>query len=263
MKVCFLLERGAPPRENPVVVETLALLAARGAEAVVRYPDEELVRLDRLRPEADLYLLKSNTELALSLATALEGLGARVVNSAEATARAKNKVVAAAVLRHAGLPLPPSLAAGRPAQLAAALAEGPLILKPHRGHYGAGIVVAETPANLPAADAYPELVFAQRYLPGARRNLKVFAIGDEVFGVRKPFAPGSFLHPGEPVPLSPELARIARRCGQAFGLELYGLDVAETEAGPVVVDVNAFPGYRGVPDAARRLARFVLGARRA
>ena len=262
MKICFLLERGAPLRENPVVAETFGLLAERGAEPVVRYPEEELVRLDRLRPEAELYLLKSNTELALSLATALEGLGARIVNTAEATGRAKNKVVAAAVLRRAGLPLPRTLVAGRPAQLAE-LAEGPLILKPHRGHYGAGIVVAETPAELPAADAYPDLVFAQRYLSAARRDLKVFAIGDEVFGVRKVFAPGSFLHPGEPVPLSPDLERIARRCGQAFGLELYGLDIAETEAGPVVLDVNAFPGYRGVPDAGRRLARFVLGEGRA
>jgi ribosomal protein S6--L-glutamate ligase len=259
VKVCFVLEGGRPPRRNPVIVEAVALLTERGIKTIVRYPDEELVRLDRLRPEADLYLLKSNTELALSLAMALEGLGARIVNTAEATARAKNKVVAAAILHRAALPLPPSFVASRPMQLEAELSRGPLILKPHRGHYGAGIAIAETVAELPAADAFPDVVFGQLFLQGARRDLKLFAIGGEVFGVRKAFAPGSFLWSGHPTRLSPELEGIARRCGDAFGLQLYGLDIVETEAGPSVVDVNAFPGYRGVPDAASRLVQFILG----
>ena len=260
MKVCFLLEQGNPPRRNPVIAEAGRLLEGQGVEVAVRYPDEELVRLDRLRVEADLYLLKSNTELALSLATALEALGARVLNRADVTGVAKNKALAAAVLLQAGIPTPRSLAAGRPAQLAPALVDGPLIVKPHRGHYGHGIVVVDEPAALPAAAAYPDLVFAQRYLAAARTDLKVFAIGDEVFGVRKPFRPGSFLDAGEPSPLSPEIEAIARRCGPAFGLELYGVDIAEAEEGPCVLEVNAFPGYRGVPDAARRLTAHVLGA---
>jgi ribosomal protein S6--L-glutamate ligase len=258
VNVCFILERGVPPRQNPTVVETLDLLADGGVTTSVRYPDEELIRLDRLRPEADLYLLKSNTELALSLATALEYQGARVINTAEATARAKNKVVAAATLRLAGLPLPRSLVAGRPSQLAPELASGPLILKPHRGHYGAGVAVAATPSSLPTDDTSPDLVFAQRHLAGARLDLKVFAIGDTLCGVRKAFGPKSFLGAGVPVSLTSELMEIARRCGRAFGLLLFGLDVAETEGGPVIVDVNAFPGYRGVPDAARCLAQFVF-----
>jgi ribosomal protein S6--L-glutamate ligase len=226
----------------------------------VRYPEEELLRLDTLAVEADVYLLKSNTELALSLATALEALGARVLNRASASALAKDKVQAAAALLTAGIPTPRSLAAARPVQLGAEMADGPLILKPHRGHYGAGITVVETPAAFPGEEAYPGLVFAQRYLSRARTDLKVFGIGDEAFGVRKPFSPGSFLREGRPCPLSPEVEDIARRCGRAFGLTLYGLDIAESEDGPQVVDVNAFPGYRGVPDAARRLAEHISGA---
>jgi glutathione synthase/RimK-type ligase-like ATP-grasp enzyme len=120
--------------------------------------------------------------------------------------------------------------------------------------------VVDTPASLPAADAYPDLVFAQDYLVGARTDLKVFVIGDEVFGVRKAFGPDSFLRAGEPVLLSAEVERIARHCGEAFGLGLYGLDLAEDDSGLYVVDVNYFPGYRGVPDAARRLADYIAKA---
>jgi ribosomal protein S6--L-glutamate ligase len=149
------------------------------------------------------------------------------------------------------------LAVAQSAQLAAHLS-GPLILKPHRGYHGAGVAVVDGVEDLPGPEAYPEVVFAQDYLSRARLDLKVFAIGDEVFGVRKAFAGDSFLRAGEPTPLTPEIEDIARRCGQVFGLELYGLDVAEDpERGPQIIDVNYFPGYRGVPGAARKIADYI------
>jgi ribosomal protein S6--L-glutamate ligase len=257
--VCFLLERGTPPRRNPVIQETISLLERWGVTVRTQYAEEAVLRLDRLAVEADLYLLKSNTDLAFSLATALEAMGAHVLNTCAATWRARNKVLAAATLLGAGLPTPRSVAAGHPAQLRAEVAaRRPLILKPHRGHYGLGIRVARTPAELPAAEDFAdrEVVFAQHYLAGARTTLKVCAIGDAVIGIRKPFVPGnSYAQGGEPWPLAPEVEELARCAGRAFGLELYGLDLAEGEDGAQwIVDVNAFPGYRGVPDAAYRLA---------
>lgn len=257
LRICFLLERGFPPRLNPIMAEVFALLEGRGVEVNVIYPEEELRRLDTLAVEADLYLLKSDTELALSLATALEGIGATVLNCCSACVLAKDKVLAATTLLRAGIAIPRSLVAASPRQLEGELAKAPLILKPHRGYHGAGIAVAETPAHLPAEEVYPDLVFAQEYLADARKDLKVFVIGEEVFGVRKTFSTDSFLRAGEPSPLSTEVENLARRCGQAFGLELYGLDVAEDEDGLYVMDVNYFPGYRGVPDAAHRLAEYI------
>jgi ribosomal protein S6--L-glutamate ligase len=171
-----------------------------------------------------------------------------VLNCCSASARAKDKVLAAMTLLRAGIPAPRSLVAAQADQLAAEVANGPLLLKPHRGYHGAGVRVADTPATLPPAGAYPDLVFAQDYLAGARTDLKVFVIGDEVFGVRKAFGPDSFLQAGEPVLLSAEIENIARHCGEAFGLGLYGLDIAEDETGLYVLGVNYFPGYRGVPD---------------
>jgi ribosomal protein S6--L-glutamate ligase len=257
-RVWLLLERGSPPRLNLVVAEVAALLGQRGFEVEMRYPEEELVRLDRLTVEADLYLLKSNTELALSLSTALEALGGRVLNTAAATALAKNKVAATAALLRAGVPTPPALVAARPADLIPRLANGPLVLKPYRGHYGAQVVVVDAPGAIPPPDAYPDLVFAQTYVARTRPDLKVFAIGDDLFGVRKTFSADSFLLAGEPTALPPEVEDLARRCGKALGLQLYGVDVVESADGVWVVDVNAFPGYRGVPAAAPRLADFIF-----
>src|SRR5207245_1170397 len=47
------------------------------------------------------------------------------------------------------------------------------------------------------------------------------------------------------------------RCGRAFGLGLYSMDVIGTPDGPKVVDVNDFPGYKAVPDAAVAVADYI------
>ena len=49
-----------------------------------------------------------------------------------------------------------------------------------------------------------------------------------------------------------------RRCGRLFGLELYGVDLVKTPKGFSVIEVNCFPGYKGVPQGGERLAQFIL-----
>ena len=94
-------------------------------------------------------------------------------------------------------------------------------------------------------------------------DLKVYVVEDRVFAVRKPFSTDSFTRPGRPCAVPTGVGEIARRCGRVFGLGLYGLDLVETEGGPVVVDLNTFPGYKGVPGVslhiADYIARYALG----
>jgi ribosomal protein S6--L-glutamate ligase len=259
-RVCFLLERGSPPRLNPIFAELFDRLDGRNIDLDLRFAEEQLVRLDELRVDADLYLLKSDTELALSLATALEWMGARVLNTARSSRLAKDKLLAAITLARARIPAPGAMVASTPEQLADVLAGQPLIFKPHRGYHGVGIAVAEHPDDLPESSLYPEAVFAQHYLSDARRDLKIYGIGDDVFGVRKGFRSTSFLEMGRTVRLAPAAESLARECAAAFGLQLYGLDVAEDPTyGLQIIDVNYFPGYRGVPDASRRLADYICG----
>ena len=73
----------------------------------------------------------------------------------------------------------------------------------------------------------------------------------------KPFSETSFTQPGRPCPVSEEVREIALRCGRVFGLGLFGLDLIEGPDGPVVVDVNYFPGYKGVPEAAPLIADYI------
>jgi ribosomal protein S6--L-glutamate ligase len=56
----------------------------------------------------------------------------------------------------------------------------------------------------------------------------------------------------------PELVRLVRRCGEVFGLDLYGVDLVKTPKGYSVIEVNCFPGYKGVPQGGERISKFVL-----
>ena len=257
MHLCFILETRNPPQPNQIIVEAAALLEKRGTRVSMIYPEQELWRLDTLRVDADLYLLKSDSELALSLAHSLELLGGRVLNPHDACRKVKDKAVTAALLCQSAIPTPPSYAAGHPGQLEHKLQGGALILKPNRGYHGVGLAIAEDASALARTRDYADVVFAQSYFVDARKDLKLFGIGDEVFALRKPFSADSFLRSGVPADLTPEHEEIARRCAKAFGLSLFGVDLVEEDGRALVVDVNYFPGYRGVPNAAQRLSSFI------
>ena len=88
-------------------------------------------------------------------------------------------------------------------------------------------------------------------------ELKVYVIGDEVFAMRQPPSRNGCARPRAACPVSPRVRRIALRCGQVSGLGLYGVDMVEGPDGPVVVDLNYFPSYRGVPKAAPLIADYI------
>ena len=139
--------------------------------------------------------------------------------------------------------------------------EGPLVVKPFDGTGGYGVRVVRSEAELAAWPAEKVPVLAQRYHPPQGRDLKIYVIGEHVFGVKKVFPARTDAEKyGEPFTPTAELCDIARRCGRAFGIDLYGVDFIESEGRPYVVDMASIPGFRGVPDAPSRLASYFQAA---
>ena len=105
------------------------------------------------------------------------------------------------------------------------------------------------------------LVVAQEFVDSGSIDVKLYGIGHELWAVRRPSPlTGSSLEPPQRLELTPELAQLARACGEAFGLELYGVDVLLSSRGPLVVDVNEFPNYTGVDEAPAAIAEFVCSS---
>lgn len=257
MKLYFMLVRRVPPVSSPVLLEAFDILTQRGFQIDTGIAEEMLLRSDDLSVEHDLYLLKSHTELSLSLAGVLHDQGARFLNPYPSSVAAQDKIIASRRLREAGIPAPNSWVTGDLTLLRSEVEAHPLIIKPYRGHRGAGIHIVHNPDELATVPAPVSPMLVHEYIRGSGEDLKVYVVGEEVFAVRKPFSAISFSQPGQPCSVSAEVREIALRCGQAFGLGLYGLDVIESPNGPTVVDLNFFPGYKGVPNAAYFIANYI------
>ena len=257
----FVLTRHPPSRISPIMPEVVRLLREWGVEVDVLYPEEELTDLGAVDGECDLYVLKSGSEPALSLAGALHAAGATLLNPYPVAAACRDKIVGTRILQSAGIPTPQTYVTGDPGQLAPLLETGALVVKPHRGSQGRGVRVIRDPVELDSLPIEMGVVFAQRHHESDGRDRKVYCIGEQVFGVKRVWPVSNYRDKvGEPFTVSQELRAIALDCGRAFGLEVYGLDIIVSEDRPYVVDVSSFPGFKGVPDAALRLADYIYAA---
>jgi ribosomal protein S6--L-glutamate ligase len=257
MKIGLILVRHPVERESPIMPEVARLLAERGVQVDPLYPDDDAFDLGRLRVEHDLYVLKSGTETALSLAGALHAAGASILNPYPVAAACRDKVMNTHALRSAGVPLPETYVAARAEQLESLLDGGALVVKPSRGSQGRGVRVVRTPRQLAEIEAGGGPLLAQRYQEPRGRDRKLYRIGDRVFGVKRTWPARTYEEKlGEPFAVREELREIVWRCGAAFGIDLYGVDVIESDR-PYVVDMSSFPGFKGVPDAAALLAEYI------
>ncbi len=257
MKIGILTLRHASTVKSLIMPEVVRLLGEWSAEVDVIYPEERCTALSDVRVEHDLYVLKSETELTLSLAGALHAAGAAIVNPYHASSMMKDKIVAMRRLEEAGVPVPATYVTGSPRQLAHLLESGPLVLKPYRGSKGRGVQVIWDPDELDDV-ADDSLVFAQHYHKPDGRDRKIYCIGGQLFGVMRRWPAHTYEEKlGEAFSVDAALRDIALRAGAAFGVDLFGVDIIISDGRPFVVDMQGFPGFKGVPEPALRLADYV------
>jgi ribosomal protein S6--L-glutamate ligase len=263
MKVCFLTDK---PR-HPLLAETAALLTPRHR---VDFVDPDAGHVPEAEP-ADVYLLKAHTPRALELARRLEERGARVVNSAAATGLCQDRLHTARRMAAAALPFPRTLAVPALGQLTPADVARwpgfPLMVKSRYNRRGDLVARVDGPDGLRrTAVRWPhEPVVLQEFTANSGWDHKLWVVNGEVFSALRPAAVGGdAARSGEsaPVVASPPAAwrELALRTGAALGLEVYGVDVLDRSGGPLIVDVNAFPGIRDQRGAAHALAALAVGA---
>jgi ribosomal protein S6--L-glutamate ligase len=241
--------------------QVATILADWGAKVEAIHCSERLIDLANVRLEHDLYVLKDKSELTMSIAASLHAAGAAMLNSYPVSAWLRDKIVTSWILKAAGVPTPQTFVASHLEQLRGAVEQGPLVVKPYRGSRGEGVRIVRDVGELAALPPIGVPVFAQRYHPPVGPDRKLYVIGREVYGVKRVWPPRTYQDKvGEPFTPSPELAHIVRRCGVAFGIDLFGVDIVESEGRAYVVDMSSLPGFKGVPDAARRLAEYIYNA---
>lgn len=269
MKIAIITTRSAAARaqaqndarssQGSLLDEVVRRLNEKEIEVDLLYPEESPADLLALRPQHDLYIVKSSAEVALSFAAALDAAGAKMLNPYAAVAQMKDKIITTKILQAAGVPIPAAYFAADAGQLAPFLSDGALILKPFwAGSKGRGVEIVRTVEELAAVVSDESPVFAQRYYAPDGRDHKLYCIGDEMFGVRRVWPARTYEEKlGEPFAVTEEMRRITLQCGAAFGIDLFGVDLIFSDGKPLIVDINSFPGFKGMPDAARLLAEYL------
>ncbi|GAA4879956.1 alpha-L-glutamate ligase [Kitasatospora terrestris] len=209
----------------------------------------------------DVVLLKARTPAALEQARRLEESGTPVLNSAASTGFCQDRVAMARCARDAGLPFAETSHAGPVDRLAY---RRPVVVKSRRSSKQDLVALVSSARQLAElAERWPgEDVVVQEPAPADGWDHKLWVVGGRLFAELR----HSELADG-PVRASRSLdldrlpdgyRELAFSCGEAFGLDVYGVDVLDAGGRPVVVDVNAFPGVRGQAGAPEALAALAL-----
>jgi ribosomal protein S6--L-glutamate ligase len=212
---------------------------------------------------ADVVLARGRSTALVSLLRAAEAAAVPVANSATSVLAVVDKAGMGAALAAAGVPVPHSWVGPVDVLARRADLQFPLVLKPVCGDNARGLAVARSRAEL-AALPWPEPVaLAQTFHRGDGVDLKLYVVGDRVWALRRPSpvsedgVPRPVRTAGDPIPVTPALAELAHRCAHVFGLRLFGVDCVDGDRGPLVVEVNDFPNYRGAVGASEAIADLV------
>ena len=230
--------------------------------------EAEAIAEEEKHPMADLYLLKSHAPQALAVAHMLELRGALVVNSWSASVACQDRVLMAQRMQEAHLPWPFTRSFSSLGSLLAdksllASLPFPQIVKSYYSHRGDLVAKVDNLGQLEALapEWSQEQVVLQEFAAGDGWDIKMWVIDQQIFAARRrtPLEQGASKedYPISPEELPADWAHIAREIGRIFNMRLYGIDLLMTEKGPIIVDVNGFPGFRGVPGADSALVALV------
>lgn len=137
----------------------------------------------------------------------------------------------------------------------------PLIIKLLEGTQGLGVVLAETKkaasSVIEAFNGLKARVIVQEFIAEAKgADLRALVVNGEVVGaMKRQGKEGEFrsnLHRGgraEIVELSEEEKHAAVIATKTLGLKVAGVDMLQSERGPLILEVNSSPGLRGIEEA--------------
>lgn len=221
---------------------------------VVRYKGEELRDIDVIIPRVSASLTKYGS----SITRQFEMQNVPSTTSSIAIVRSRDKLRSMQLLAKAGVGIPKTVVVRETADFDDVLEQvggAPVIIKVARGTHGNGVVLAETrKAALAVMQAfYVEGVnfLVQEFIEeSAGVDIRALVVNGKVVAsmVRQSLDDDfrSNLHQGGEgitVKLTNEERRTAQKAAKAIGLSVAGVDMMRSSRGPLVLEVNASPGF--------------------
>ena len=148
-------------------------------------------------------------------------------------------------------------------QIVQKLGGPPLIIKLLEGTQGLGVVLAETiKAAKSVIEAFHGLkarIIVQEFIKESKAaDIRAFIVDGEVVGaMKRQGKEGEFrsnLHRGgtaEVIRLSRDEKAAAIKAAKAMGLHIAGVDMLQSDRGPLILEVNSSPGLEGIEKATK------------
>ena len=256
-----LKEAGEALGHEVDVIDTLhCYMDITKSRPTVRYYGKELPRYDAVIPRIGA----SITFYGTSVVRQFEMMGSFCVNESVAISRSRDKLRSLQLLSRKGVGLPRTGFANKPdniRDLIKNVGNAPLVIKLLEGTQGIGVVLAETnKAAESIIEAFMGLkanILVQEFIKEAGgADIRCLVVnGRVVAAMKRQGAEGEFrsnLHRGghaSLVRLSKEERATATNAAKVMGLNFCGVDILQSDNGPVVMEVNSSPGLEGIETA--------------
>lgn len=204
----------------------------------------------------------------------LERQGLYVINPPEAIEHCVDKYDIVAILDEKGVSVPRTVATENVDEALKAFAElgGDVVVKPIFGSRGVGLTrirdseIASTVFR--AITFYHGVIYIQEFVDHGFSDIRALVVGDQVVASMRRVGSSwrtNYSQGARPTPVNLDrtLEETAIKSAKLVGCKIAGVDILEGHSGPVVVDVNSQPGWRGLQSITRlniadEIVKFVL-----
>jgi len=204
----------------------------------------------------------------------LQRMGLYIVNPPEAIECCVDKYAILAILEENGIPVPRTVVTESQDEALKAFHDlgGDVIVKPIFGSRGVGSTRISDPEIAQTVFStitfYHGVIYIQEYVPHGFSDIRAFVIGDNVAAAMRRVAKSWKTNYSqgarpEPIKLDSEMEELAVKSAKLVKCKVAGVDILEAPNGPLVVEVNSQPGWRGLQsvtsiDIAEAIVDFVL-----
>jgi ribosomal protein S6--L-glutamate ligase len=258
-----LVEAGLQKGHEMLVLDHLkCVLVIESNRPHIYYQGEEVTGVNAIIPRIGA----SATFYGAAVVRQFEMMKVFTTVESQSLVRSRDKLRSLQILARAGIGMPKTAFASESRHVENLIEQvggAPVVIKLLEGTQGLGVMLAETHKSAKSiVEAFMNIdtnILVQEFIKEANgADIRAFVVDGQVIGaMRRQGAPGEFrsnLHRGgnaEVIQLSKDEKSTAIKAARKLGLAIAGVDMLQSERGPVVLEVNSSPGLEGIERATK------------
>ena len=256
-----IIEAGQKKGHEMIIIDhTKCDLVIEKKKPMVIYKDEVISGIDAVIPRIGA----SVTFFGTAVVRQFEMMKIFTATESQALVRSRDKLRSLQILARAGLDLPKTVFSNYSKNVSNIIDKvggAPLVIKLLEGTQGLGVVLADNRNSaesiLEAFNGLQARVIVQEFIKEAKgADLRAFIVDGVVVGaMKRQGKEGEFrsnLHRGgsaDIITLTDEEENAALKAAKVMGLGIAGVDMLQSERGPLILEVNSSPGLEGIETA--------------